>query len=438
MSTTFEKRPVVHLNHDLLYHILQMNADMFVDRNALKTIRMASQVCRHWRDGILSMASLWAKLIDLSSLRGAADLWRDELMRRSGTSLLWIATPASTIWDDSTGIISFLSSVVDKNWNRIQKLVVKIDVVYFSPRHSGVPSLCTFLHQIFIPSTSPSVIPSPETSKKNMLLVPFLQTMLRYCANSLLEDINLICMLPGCTNCIRWKLDVDLTLNDLLDALAVASNLKHLRFDRPNVEKVSPPPSIVSMPNLLSMTLSSHLEPGAILLEHLELPPGCALKFRFKTEVTQYSELEDIYCPAVRKLSKLAGFFFRSRAPQMLLLDCSSHEIAFRDKTEAEDPGFDLDVYFKYSLDEGPLTYAHRVFLNAFSLPELSEVTEIRLRNLDYDAIGMFAMFLEELPSLEIISMPNESLSYYMKQHTDFFLPNLEFFIEAATYSEWD
>ncbi len=64
----------------------------------------------------------------------------------------------------------------------------------------------------------------------------------------------------------------------------------------------------------------------------------------------------------------------------MLLLDCSifsSHEIAFRDKTEAEDPGFDLDVYFKYSLDEGPLTYAHRVFLDAFTLPELSEVTEI-------------------------------------------------------------
>ncbi len=47
-------------------------------------------------------------------------------------------------------------------------------------------------------------------------------------------------------------------------------------------------------------------------------------------------------------------------------------------------------------------------------------------------------MFLEELPSLEIISTPDESLSYYMKQHTDFFLPNLEFFIEGATYSEWD
>ena len=78
MSTTFEKRPVVHLDHDLLYHILQMNADMFVDHNALKAARMASQVCRHWREVILSMASLWAKLIDLSSLHGSADLWRLE------------------------------------------------------------------------------------------------------------------------------------------------------------------------------------------------------------------------------------------------------------------------------------------------------------------------------------------------------------------------
>ncbi len=151
MSTTFEKRPVVHLNHDLLYHILQMNADMFVDRNALKTIRMASQVCRHWRDGILSMASLWAKLIDLSSLHGAADLWRDELMRRSGTSLLWIATPASTIWDDSTGIISFLSSVINKNWHRIQKIVVSTRTgIYMSPRpqwtalYLPAPNLRTF------------------------------------------------------------------------------------------------------------------------------------------------------------------------------------------------------------------------------------------------------------------------------------------------------
>ena len=433
MSTTFEKRPVVHLNHDLLYHILQMNADMFVDHNALKTIRMASQVCRHWRDDILSMASLWAKLIDLSSLHRASDLWRDDLMRRSGTSLLWIATPTSIIRGDSTGIVSFLSSVINKNWHRIQKLVVSIEIYMKSPPqwtalYLPAPNLRTFdfcFCDRLTGRVDEEYAIGTLFSNNAPLLREYHSRRYRFDPNaSWLQQLHLM------------EYDSGLTLNELLDALTAASNLKHLRLDGLYVEKVSPPPPIVSMPNLLSMTLFSHLEPGAILLEHLDLPPGCALKFRFRTEVDDYSELEDIYCPAMIKLSTLAGNVFRSRAPQMILLSCSSHEIVFQDRTEAGDPGFDFNLYFKYSLEEGPLFYAHRVFLSEFTLPELSEVTEIHLRSLQYRSMTLFTAFLQGLPSIENISTSNQSLSNEISQITNRFLPQLEFFVEDATDSE--
>ncbi len=143
MLVTPHKPPILRLSHDLLWHILKMNADMFLDDNALKTTRMTSQVCRHWRNFMLSTSSLWAKLVDLNSLEyHTMDAWRNELMRRTGTALLWIAARKYPIPNDSTGIISFFFDIVSKNWHRIQKLViVGINVKHIEPMATAVYSL---------------------------------------------------------------------------------------------------------------------------------------------------------------------------------------------------------------------------------------------------------------------------------------------------------
>ncbi len=60
--------PVYSMHYDLLLDIFEMNVNMFSDTRALNTARFTSQVCRSWRNIMLTKPSIWAKLIDFDSL----------------------------------------------------------------------------------------------------------------------------------------------------------------------------------------------------------------------------------------------------------------------------------------------------------------------------------------------------------------------------------
>ncbi|KJA18131.1 hypothetical protein HYPSUDRAFT_45582 [Hypholoma sublateritium FD-334 SS-4] len=431
MSTTPGRAPVLRLNHDLLYYILKMNADMFSDNNALKITRMASYVCRDWRNFMLSTSSLWAKLIDLESLDGAADAWRNELMRRSGTALLWIMGRGLSTWGDTSGIISFFFTVISENWHRIQKLVAGIEAWYghsqpwkWTPLYLPAPNLQTF-NLSFCNSLNgrfeEDYAIGPLFANNAPSLREFRSSDYRFELNAAwLHQLHLI------------EIDVTLTLDELLTTLTVASNLKHLLLDRAYFEDVSPTLPTVSMPNLCSLTLFGYLEREAILFDYLELPPGCTLKLHFRTEVVDYSEIEDIYCPNMQRISRLARNVFRTHVPQKLLLECYSHEVALQDKTREEEPCFDFQIYFKYTLGQESLSDAHAIFLGEFSLPELSEVTEIHLQNSGYHLeFTTLVAFLENLPSIKVIRASKYEIycleQEFRKQNN---FPLLQFFEE--------
>lgn len=103
---------------------------MFTDRDALARTCVASQVCRQWRELMLAMPSLWAKLIDMDEIsRRTGHEWRDELVQRSGAALLWIRAESSGRVGARANprerhIVQFFFDLVTGNWHRIQKLVL--------------------------------------------------------------------------------------------------------------------------------------------------------------------------------------------------------------------------------------------------------------------------------------------------------------------------
>ena len=136
------------LNQDILSYIFTLNADMFTDRGALRTTCITSHVCQTWRNLMLATPSLWARLIDMECFSEARCMKAiEEFIRRSGATLLWIKVRRPGLSED---IAEFLLRIMEKNWHRIQKLVVFKQCTNFNDNlfqlayKSPVPYLETF------------------------------------------------------------------------------------------------------------------------------------------------------------------------------------------------------------------------------------------------------------------------------------------------------
>lgn len=130
--------PIHKLPHDLLYYIFLTNTHHVhrrIPRNfnsaptnqGLVTTRRCSQVCQEWRRIILSSSSLWGRLLDLNLLQQSTHHWREEVLRRTGTSApIWITMtsypePIPQVVED------FLFKVMNEHWNRIEVLDILIE-----------------------------------------------------------------------------------------------------------------------------------------------------------------------------------------------------------------------------------------------------------------------------------------------------------------------
>ena len=160
MSSNFYTAPIHSVSEDLLCHIFTLNADMFVDEGALATTRATSQVCRSWRNLMLSTPLLWSRLIDLDCIsRPHQHEWRAELLRRSCTAPLWIRSEKIFLislplhlpdLNHSNYPLQCLLGLINVHWNRIQKLVAPriggygVDPSCWAPLLTPAPCLQTF------------------------------------------------------------------------------------------------------------------------------------------------------------------------------------------------------------------------------------------------------------------------------------------------------
>ena len=133
MSLSSQSTHIDSLDCDTLLHVFTMNANMFSydgGDNALLTTWGTAQVCRRWRDMMLNTPSLWAKVVYIDNLCRRREEWWKELMRRTGTALLWIRVhdflgePTPT--DPSKFTKSVFADILHENWDRIEKLVMNL------------------------------------------------------------------------------------------------------------------------------------------------------------------------------------------------------------------------------------------------------------------------------------------------------------------------
>jgi hypothetical protein len=133
-----ENNPQISIDeipNEILLHIFSLNANMADDDffscephyRALNVTRRTSQVSRRWRNIALGTPSIWANVIDLDIFRmDTARDWREEVLRRSGNSLLSVKgylIPSGGNWNFVEGWIIF--SFLDKYWDRIQNLKIQ-------------------------------------------------------------------------------------------------------------------------------------------------------------------------------------------------------------------------------------------------------------------------------------------------------------------------
>ncbi|KDR82245.1 hypothetical protein GALMADRAFT_135605 [Galerina marginata CBS 339.88] len=135
---------ISRLHEDILYYIFELNADMYLEEesnssdddgqtssdpndnalndHALNVIRHTSQVCRCWRGLIIGSPMIWGNIIDLNLLRQVNNLWRKEVIKRTGNSRLSVKGVVKC--KGSTG--EFFADLMKNHWLRIRKLNVKI------------------------------------------------------------------------------------------------------------------------------------------------------------------------------------------------------------------------------------------------------------------------------------------------------------------------
>ncbi|KDR76717.1 hypothetical protein GALMADRAFT_247093 [Galerina marginata CBS 339.88] len=115
--------PILKLDHDILWYIIKLNTDLFVNHHTLQSTRCYSQVCQSWRSFIIGSPTLWGKLIDLNELYLSGEHWRSEVLRRSGDSLLWVKWDSTEVSTPPCGLFrEFFEVIMNDHWERIQKL----------------------------------------------------------------------------------------------------------------------------------------------------------------------------------------------------------------------------------------------------------------------------------------------------------------------------
>ncbi|CAA7263474.1 unnamed protein product [Cyclocybe aegerita] len=275
-SDNTHELPVYKLPTDILSHIFVLNAYMDQDQaevlsesvskwrpRALTMIRDASQVCRSWRNLILSSPTLWGKLIDI-----------DYLSRTPEEAAQEILSPADN------AARSLLSRLLEANWDRIEKLLVLVFETE-STESDHWP-------QFYLPARSLKLF--------QFYFVPYfiMKTVLPFDGRRLFDGVapqlrsfdlgSRIEFNPGASWLSHIRhLNIDdapMPLSRWLEALNATKMLESLIIRSSSMNQWSPDLAtrrLVRLPFLARLAISHRLFDVAALLGNLELPPRCGV-----------------------------------------------------------------------------------------------------------------------------------------------------------------
>ncbi len=196
----------------------------------------------------------------------------EELIRRSGTALLWIRVERTWLSED---LSTFLVRVVKKNWHRIRKLFVfeqccdLNDNLFWLAYKYPAPYLETF-HLSFCEYDDGKDIPGAPLTTLFRGHAPMLR---RFCLHGHFVHQRE----PWLHQLHSLVLTGEYHTYDLLAILTVTHNLQELKISSFKDDLIRRSLPIVSLPDLRSLNLSGKPFRCTMLLDHIEIPSGCSL-----------------------------------------------------------------------------------------------------------------------------------------------------------------
>ncbi|KJA24819.1 hypothetical protein HYPSUDRAFT_200365 [Hypholoma sublateritium FD-334 SS-4] len=410
MSALPSNSPIQCLDFDLLWCIVKMNANMFEDDKALEITLATSRVCRNWRSSMLGMPSIWAHLIDLDRLHCRTVAFRCEIIRRSGTALLWmkargcinhhrhtmryhrrIGTNSRT---DRIRCVKYVLGMIDEHWSQIQRLEA---------------SMC-FSEDVNPNQWGPLYLPAPHLESLNLVFPA--ERNIKHAVLALVGGRAPMRVLryrghishltaPWLHQLHTMILDTTLTVYETLGILTLTENLVVFELTQIVADLTTLPLPFVSLPNLthLRMSLNTNLNPGAVLLYHIRIHPACSLIFSAYSihprDMVHKSTLRSI----IRDIFPFIRSYFAHHAPRKISLTYSDSSFVLLDRTDK------ATSIFSMSAAEVFPPHALPILLSEFTLCTLSKVADFKFTFLGVDRpVPEFTTFTARLPSVEIIS----------------------------------
>ncbi|KDR78581.1 hypothetical protein GALMADRAFT_244020 [Galerina marginata CBS 339.88] len=410
-----DEAPFSKLHRDVLWLIFMKNADMDTTGrchdlislpaalSALTTARWSSQVCRHWRDVMLSSSSVWSRCIDLDHLNQEDPRWRDEVLLRTDHLPLHvkgiIATPDEAM---------FLLSLLDSNWHRIREIEIEIvddstvdDVrwdVFLQPAPVVQSVVIAFRYETGIPD----ILSTPD----NTIFADHAPALVRFASSNILFGMPSRRSLPQLRH---LELKGKFTAAQLLGALSRMSCLEYLSIHRDlHIDDI--PMSIIphtNVPRLSYILLYGAIGGCLTLLEHITPAPGCSLIL----DTSGVDWVADMGDRVPEVLFHYAKSFFEFHTASKLdlkirknrfSLSCEEMVVHPSDSDSPRLPEFAVDIESITNVGLFPLDS----LLYIFSTCRFDKVTTLAIHQLfseaDFDNAN-FIPFISSLISLETL-----------------------------------
>ncbi|KAF8965021.1 hypothetical protein BDZ97DRAFT_809257 [Flammula alnicola] len=295
MANLASSVPIFKLHTELLLEIFSVNARIVIPYRNPGAVRKpqasdprhrhrfssltitvrSSQVCGEWRKIILGDPLLWGSCIDFRVLAQKEDNWREEILRRTGDSLLSVVVNLDR---NSAALSKFFSALLNHHWTRIRHLYIPARVGQFQVRElwnalaRPAPHLQSF--HVYLLHPLPDVLDSDVS-----FLFSGNAPSLRYFRAPYMY-FNL--RTPWLPQIRELETKQSFTVAELLDAyarmplleiLSVALNGSDLAGQSNNLTQAS-------LPRLEEISVTGAIDACLTLLEHIAPAPGCLLSMR--------------------------------------------------------------------------------------------------------------------------------------------------------------
>ncbi|KDR68134.1 hypothetical protein GALMADRAFT_146618 [Galerina marginata CBS 339.88] len=403
--------PILNIYPEILWNILSILTEGFWTDNALKSIRLCSQLCQFWRQCILDSPSIWGKLINFNEFCHSKDQWMEEVMRRSGSTLLWIKGPIHGETADRTKALeTFFFSILNNHWDRIQRIHIGLWRFDAQDHYNWTAVLRPAPHlQIF--KVSPPFASVPWFSMPCLFAdhAPNLHIFNAHEAFPIYPEARWLSALRTVNLCFP------LALPEILDALGAMNLLESLTISIDSLDRESPmthaDTTLIDLPNLSQLWINSNLSTTLHIIAALRVASSCS----FQIYCTDTYFTLDAESSSLTPLFKLIQNYFHSYRPKKVWLTARRCEYLFSDCDSAypEAPRTSNPLFVVRFSSSFPLENIHSLFrASSFLSANMSSVMDLHVDAETHFALDICQQFFSSLSSIIHLTLIKDMVSY--------------------------